>query len=94
MNYTYKTLLSLDSISKFLTQGERCVAIKMMLNQEGDHTEKMGTALRVINQHKWEPPKTVIKQDRLTYFYNEDTESWQPIEKYNHPIINEIQKLK
>lgn len=94
MNFTYKKLLSLDSINQFLTQGERITVIKLMLHNEIEITAKMQKALEIIDQFKWEPPETVIKQDRLTYFYNKDSESWQAIEKYTHPIINEIQKLK
>lgn len=92
--HPYKTLLSLDSITKFLTQGERIIAIKRTLDQPLQTTDKMQKALEVIDHFQWQPPETVIKQDRLTYFYNKDTEDWQQIEKYTHPIINEIQKLK
>lgn len=94
MNFQYKTLLSLDSFKQFLNQWERIIAIKNMLHQNEELTQKMKDALSIIDYHKWEPPQTVIKQDRLTYFYNDETESWQPIEKYNHPILTEIQKLK
>lgn len=94
MNFTYKTLLSLDSIVKFLSQAERIIIIKLMLNYERDHTDKIASALRLINKHKWEPPKFNVGQDRITRFYNENTERWELLEKYDHPIINEIQKLK
>lgn len=94
MNFTYKTLLRLDSICQFLTQGERSIVIKLMLHHEGEHNDKMAKALRLINQHNWEPPEMVIKQDRLTYYYDTATQSWQPIENYKHPILTEIQKLK
>jgi len=90
----YKNLLSLDGITKFLTQGERIIAIKKMLEQPMELTEKMHKALEVIDHFQWQPPETVIKQDRLLYFFNKDTEKWQPIEQYQHPIINEANKLK
>jgi len=94
MEFQYKTLLSLDSITKFLNQAERSTAIKLMLNQEAEPTEKMNEALVIIDHFKWEPPEFKIGQDRITRFYNETTEKWQMIEHYKHPIINEIQKLK
>lgn len=94
MNFQYKTLLSLDGFKQFLNQGERIIAIKKMLDQKAELTLKMKDALSIIDYHKWEPPQFKIGQDRLTYFYNEDTERWQTIDQYNHPILTEIQKLK
>jgi|SRR5690554_1531908 len=94
MDFQYKTLLSLDSITKFLTQGERSTAIKMMLQQEAEATEKMLKALAIIDHFKWEPPEFKISQDRFTRFFNKEIERWQMIELYKHPIINEIEKLK
>lgn len=94
MNFTYKTLLSLDSLFCFLNQAERCTAIKLMLNQEAELTEKMHKALLLIEQHQWEPPEFKIGQDRITRFYNKKTEQWQMTNSYEHQIINEIQKLK
>jgi len=94
MNFTYKTLVSLDSIVKFLTQGERCIAIKLMLNNEADTTPKMDEALKLIDRHQWEPPEYKIGQDRITRFYDSSTERWEQLDYYEHPIINEIQKLK
>jgi len=77
-----------------LTQGERSTAIKLMLNQEAEPTEKMNEALLIIEHHKWEPPDFKIGQDRITRFFNKEIERWQMIELYKHPIINEIEKLK
>jgi len=94
MEFQYKTLLSLDSITKFLNQAERSTAIKLMLQHEAEPTEKMNEALAIIDHFKWEPPKVKIGQDRITRFFNEENERWQMIEHYRHPIINEIQKLK
>lgn len=94
MNLQYKTLLSLDGFTQILNQGERIIAIRMMLNQEAELTEKMQKALNLIDYHKWEPPKFNVGHDRLTYFRNKETDNWQPIEQYKHPIINETQKLK
>lgn len=92
--HPYKTLLSLDNIKKFLTQGERIIAIKKMLDQKSELTTKMKDALLIIDYHKWEPPQFKIGQDRLTYFYNEDTERWQTLDHYKHSILTEINKLK
>lgn len=92
MNFQYKTLLSLDSLTKFLNQGERIIAIRKMLDQEAEITPKISEALMIISYHNWKPPKQKYGQDRLLY-YQTITGSWLLFDKYNHPIINEIKKL-
>ena len=94
MNFTYKTLLSLDSIAKHLTQHERCTAIKLMLNHEAEPTPKMQEALKLIEKHQWEPPEFKVGHDRITRFYNTQTERWEVFEFYEHEIVHEVEKLK
>lgn len=94
MSLQYKKLLSLDSLTQLLTQTERIIAIKCYLNQEAELTEKMQKALVLMDYHKWEPPEFKVGQDRIIRFYHTANERWHELEQYDHPIINEIQKLK
>lgn len=89
-----KELLALDSIANFLTQHERIIAIKRSLREDRELTEKMKKAIILIEQHDWKSPKTKIGQDRITRFYDEDSESWRILNEYKHPIINDIKELK
>lgn len=93
MNMKYKTLLSLDSIYRFLNQHERIIAIKKMLKQDGlELTQKMKDALVFIEDHNWNPPDTIYGQDRLLYFL--EGKEKKIINEYQHPISNDIKKLK
>lgn len=94
MRFTYKKLLRLDSLQKFLSQGERITCIKMILNQEGTPTDRIEKGIALINKYNWEPPEVKIGQDRLERFYNSENESWQLTDDYEHPILTEIQKIK
>lgn len=97
-NPKYKTLLALDCIcGYFLTIYERDAAINLYYNYGNPPlipTERIIKILELIEHYKWEPPEFKIEQSQVMCFYDKDTESRQPIEKYQHPIINEIQKLK
>lgn len=90
----YKTLLALDSIANFLTQHERIIAIKRSLKEELELTPRMKRGFELIEAYSWQAPKTKIGQDRITRFYDEDTEIWRALNEYKHPIINELVKLK
>jgi len=94
MDFDYTHILSLDNLSKFLNQGERTAITKKSLGHEDVViSDKAKKALDFIKHHNWKPPKQKYGQDRLLYFQT-ITGSWSLIEKYNHPILTEIQKLK
>lgn len=80
--YYLHTLLQLDSLYRFLTWGERMIIHAQMLEKTKRTTENIERFLLFVESEKWEAPEMRYGQDRLQYFYNDDSESWHLVEEY------------
>ncbi|MBS9775000.1 MAG: hypothetical protein KGV59_07605 [Tenacibaculum sp.] len=102
-----KNVLALDSICPYLKFYERMQVHGAILTElrkpkelcKGINTEVLPLRVRqgieLIKRHKWEAPERRHFEDRLKlHYYDEDLEKWQPIEKYKHEILTEINTIK
>lgn len=91
------TLLSLDSIYRVLEWEER-VRIHLYLKGKFQTlTPNIEGWEFWLEKSQWEAPEVIYKQDRLLYYYHEDSEEWRLIERYltdNEVLTKEINQLK
>lgn len=96
MKNNYNAVLSLDCIcGYFLTVYERCLLIKLKKDYKNapEPTARIIKMLELIEHYKWKPPEYNVDHSKLVNYYDEKGNE-RPIETYNHPIINEVNKLK
>lgn len=91
------TLLSLDSIYRVLEWEERVRIHLYLKGKIKALTPNIEGWEFWLEKSRWEAPEVLYKQDRLLYYYHEDSEEWRPIEQYlidNETLTKEINQLK
>lgn len=89
-------VLALDSLVGFLSLKER---IWLQLERRDVYVLTRRSINRslilkeLILKHRWEPPKRKYNDSRQEVWLNTKTGNWEPIEKYHHPILTELQTL-
>lgn len=91
------TLLSLDSIYRVLEWEERVRIHLYLKGKIKALTPNIEGWEFWLEKSQWEAPEVIYKQDRLLYYYHEDSEEWRLIERYltdNETLTKEINQLK
>lgn len=87
-------ILALNSLVNVLTLKERIWLQKQRIFQWSGflfmEAPTMVIVLKsLIHKHNWVPPKRKYNTALDEVFYNEKSKEWDPIDTYNHPIIQE-----
>lgn len=88
-------ILALDSLVNVLTVQERINLQKQRQLPVGwfyfsQYTEMIKILTCLILRYGWYPPKRKYDDAKMEVWLNPNTGDWQPIETYQHQIINEV----
>lgn len=75
-------VLQLDSLTNMLDWKERIMIHLYMNSREQITTPKIISVYEWISENRWMPPQMKYGQDFLLYFYDEDSEKWEPVEDF------------
>ena len=78
----YLDVLALDSIYNLLSFNERIDTHLYIRNKTEKLNPKSEKIFNWIKQNYWSPPETKYDRNKTLKFYNEKTESFENLEKY------------
>ncbi|MDV4024220.1 hypothetical protein CMT52_07705 [Elizabethkingia anophelis] len=81
-SYHLLQALAFDSIYGVLSWYDRAVAHMYLYNKVEKVTERAYKLTVAVAQHKLKAPEMRYKEDKILYFYEENSETWQPVESY------------